>query len=329
MARSSPLRSGLRELMQSPSIVLGEIAWRWGFGLTVWAVLLYTTLTFLAGIKISEGEWKVLRSLEPYSMQIVLAHILAELGPMLARWIPAVMPVLMVLWVLLASIGRAATLKALLSQPSAMNWLGLIGINVLRVVVLVAAVLAFFAGGILIGVWVPPSPERSMLPGFLMLLLALVVGSLWSMLNWFLSLAPIFAVRDGRGAFASLRDSVELFHSEPGRYIAIAGALGIMRSLLIGVILLASLAAAGTAAQGQWQGALTFGVIVSLIYFALVDVLQIWRIAAYVKLAEPEPETDPELAPPAEPLLPPLPQFGTPFRSTEDAGDLPPIPESQ
>ncbi|HXZ81234.1 MAG TPA: hypothetical protein VEG30_15000 [Terriglobales bacterium] len=328
MAHASPLRSSFRELIESPSLVLGEIAWRWGFGLVVWAVIFYTALTFLAGIKISDGEWRVLKSLEPYSMALVLAQILADLGPMLGRWIPAVIPVLMVLWVVLASIGRAATLKALL-QESATNWLGLLGINTLRVVVLLAAVLAFFGGGILIGAWIPPSPEKQLLPTLLIFLVALVVGSIWSMLNWFLSLAPIFALRDGRGGFASFRESVELFRSYPGRYTTIAAALGLMRSVLLGAILLASLAVVGAAAQGQWRGALTFSVIVSLIYFAMTDFLHIWRIAAYVKLAEAEPEIAPEPAVlPSEPLLPPAPQFESDFGGGGNISP-PPLPEGQ
>jgi len=330
MAGFTPLRSGFRQLVSSPGLVLAEIAWRWGFGFAVCAVLFYSALTFLSGIRISDAEWKLLHGLQPYSTAMVIAHILAELQPVLGRWISAVFPALALLWVLLASVGRAATLKALLSRERTVNWVGMLGINILRVAVTVAAVLAFFGGSILIGVWVRPPAEKSVLPTLLVLLTALVVGLLWSMLNWFLSLAPIFTVRDGRGTFASIGDSLELFRSQPLRYSAIAAGLGTLRALLLAGILLASLAALGAGAQGQWRPALWFAAVVSLLYFAAADLLHIWRIAAYVSLVEPdiEPEPTPALLPPQPVIsLPPLP-LGEAFPGAN--GDAHPgIPEGQ
>jgi hypothetical protein len=78
-------------------------------------------------------------------------------------------------------------------------------------------------------------------------------------------------------------------------------ALGLFRLLLLVVVSLLSFVPLGMIGDFPARGIVMVSITVALVYWALMDVVQIWRIAAYVSLAEYEPEvpvtTVPVLAP--------------------------------
>ena len=61
----TPLRDGWRVLMRAPASVLAEIAWRWTFGVALWAILYYSFREYFATVEISRTEYHLLRSLQP------------------------------------------------------------------------------------------------------------------------------------------------------------------------------------------------------------------------------------------------------------------------
>ncbi len=78
-------------------------------------------------------------------------------------------------------------------------------------------------------------------------------------------------------------------------------ALGLLRLVLLVVVSLVSFVPLGMIGDFPARGIVVVSITVALVYWALMDVMQIWRIAAYVSLAEYEPEvpvaTTPVIAP--------------------------------
>lgn len=238
--------------------------------------------------------------------------------PIVLRIFSYTLPALVVLWVAAATLGRAATLKALLGDKCRpVRWSALAGVNLLRVVALLAAVLAFVGSSILIGRLF--RGEQELLGAAILLGLGvnLLILSLWSLLNWFLSLAPIFVMRDGASAFPAFAASLDLFRERSGPYMGAAIGLGIVRLILITLVSFLSLIPLGLIGNSSLGAVIAVGVIIALIYYALTDVVQIWRIAAYTSLAIYGPEISMPVLP-----VPPLPvEPQTPV-------ELPPLPSS-
>lgn len=308
VATPSPIRDGWRAITRTPSLILCEIAWRWTFGIALWAVLAYIALSSLGQVRISDTEIKLMRALDPRISSYVLLRVMNAIVPVVVQVFVYTLPALVVLWIAAATVGRAATLKALLGERCGkVRWSALAGVNLLRVVVLFAAVLAFVGSSILIGRMFRGEPQLLGAAILMSMGVDLLILSAWSLLNWFLSLAPIFVMRDGAGTFGALAASLDLFRERSGPYMGAAVGLGLVRLVLITVVSVLSVIPLGMIGNSPMFAVIVAGITLALIYYALTDAIQIWRIAAYVSLAVYEPEI-PAVVVPAQPL-PVMPQY--------------------
>jgi len=321
VASATPVRNGWRAITRTPALILCEIAWRWTFGVALWAVLAYIAFSSLGQVRMSDTEIRVVRAFDPYATAYVLVRVMNAIVPVVLRVFSYTLPPLILLWIAAATMGRAATLKALLGDKCRpVRWSALVGVNLLRVIVLFAAVLAFVGSSILVGRLFRGQQELLGAAILLGLGVDLLILSVWSLLNWFLSLGPIFTMRDGAGTFQSFAASLDLFRERSGPYMGAAVGLGIVRLVLITGVSFLSLIPLGMVGRSPLGGVIAIGITVALIYYALTDVVQIWRIAAYTSLATYEPEIPVPVVPvqplPVEPQapveLPPLPSSPEP-----------------
>jgi len=217
---------------------------------------------------------------------------------------------LSILWIIAASIGRAATVRGLLDyfrRDTAGNaafelprrsssFRSLIGLNFLRVAVALAAMLAFMGAAILVSFVSSDAHPHPGLAFILFLPLAAVIGMLWSALNWVLSLACIFSVRDGADALGALSAAVSFFRERMGPVFAV--------SIWIGLAHLTALSVAGTAVSlplafihlAPTRLVIAAMIVATLVYFGVADWLYMVRLAGYVCIAE-MPETLAKSAP--------------------------------
>src|SRR6202022_3439760 len=212
MKRRSPTLEGFQVLFRQPALGLAEIAWRWSFSLAVAASLLYSVGQYLATLPVTSAEIFLLRTRQPVLILQALDRIFQGSAP---RAVAAAIVLALALtlgWIVLASVGRAATLKALFgyfrenSEPSdsavdgtagTPSWrmASLIGLNSLRASAALAAVVGGTLGALLLAAAsssrTDPAPGRALLIFFVLTMLA---GLAWTTLNWVLSLAAIFVV---------------------------------------------------------------------------------------------------------------------------------------
>src|SRR6201997_3078842 len=114
MALRSPTLEGFRAAFRRPSLTLAEIVWRWAVGVTVAALFVFGLFEYLNTLPVTNGELLFLRTRHPYLVAEAIAHILrGSLNRVvMAGLLAGVM--LATLWMVAASVGRIATVRALL-----------------------------------------------------------------------------------------------------------------------------------------------------------------------------------------------------------------------
>jgi|SRR5579863_3179532 hypothetical protein len=331
----SPTAEGFRAAFRRPSLTLAEISWRWTAGATAGALCLFGLFEYLDTLPVTNGELLFLRTRHPYLVGEAIAHILrgslnrAVLTGMVAAWMLAC------LWIVVASLGRIATVRGLLDYFRAgVADKGLAGgtvndvqksvagevpansvhetavsakirplralarLNFLRVAVALAAMLGFVGASILAGFASPDSDPQPGVAFFLFLPLAALVCFLWWALNWLLSLAGMFAVRDGQDAPSAVAAAVTLCRERTGAVFAVSSWMGLAHVVaFVGASVVVSIPM-GFAAVAPWRLVLVGMMLVTLVYFALADWLYMARLAGYVCIVEMPEEMPVTLPPP-------------------------------
>lgn len=300
MKRRSPTLEGFQTMFRLPLLGLAEIAWRWSFGLAAAAALVFTLREYLATLPVTAGEMLLLRTRQPALIAQALARIFQGSAPRAAIALAIVTLALTLAWIVLASLGRAVTVKTLLEHfrnsetPSASATRGLtslLALNFLRAATMMAAIIGV-AGAMLVAKAASPPGDPS--PGKVLLtfwLLTMGIGLAYPLLNWYLSLAAIFVVRDEASAFGALAKATEFCRTRPGALAAAGTWFGIAHAIVF--VVASSVVAVPLGFAEVLPGSIVFGgvLLVTLLYFAAVDFLYVGRLTAYVfLLEEPEPE---------------------------------------
>jgi hypothetical protein len=352
MPRISPTLEGFRAAFRRPSLTFAEIAWRWTVGAVACTLFLFSFIEYLDTLPVTPGDATLLRTEQPLLVGRAISHILRG---SLNRAVFAVLLealALVLLWIIGASLGRAATVRSLIayfrreatvldsSGPAPAgedardrsgenrdsihprDFRALLVLNFLRVAVALAALLAFAGAAILASF---ASSNKNPQPGMAFIIFLLFSGLIltaWPALNWILSLASVFSIRDGADALDALSAAVTFSRDRAGSVFAV--------STWTGIAHLVALSVAGTAvslplAFIQFVPPRLIVAVIGLLalaYFAIVDWLYIARLAGYVCIAElpdvlaiPSPLPAPPPAPPQtaidrdEPILSDLPNL--------------------
>jgi hypothetical protein len=297
VVQRSPTIEGFRAMFRRPSFVLAEIAWRWSFRLAAALLLTFSFLEYLNTLPVSRGDVFLLRTGQPGLVSQALAHILHGSGPRLVKALIVLALGMAVAWIGIATLGRAVTVKALLNylrqegagEPSGEKpWrLGpLAGLNFLRAAVTLAGAVGCATAWLL---GAAASPDKDPSPGsavLIFLTIVMLVYLAWSALNWFLSLAAVFVVRQGEDTFGAIAAAVALCRTRTGSVAAASIWFGLAH--LVGFVIASSLVAFPLAFVAVLPAGVVLGgmLLVTLLYFALADFLYAGRLAAYVAIAE-------------------------------------------
>jgi hypothetical protein len=318
--------------MRKPSFALAEITWRWVFGAATTLLVCLSVYEYLRTLPVSGGDLLFLESRHPVLVSQAIAHILAGSARRFIEAALILVPCLGVFWIAAASLGRAATLRPLLEyfqteaqakddaqwklplwhgSPGRVPVSSLVGLNFLRVAVTLAAVVALLGAGVAARLVSPATDPNPVLSFLVFVTTASLVGIVWSMLNWVLSLATIFVVRDGQDTFGSFAASLDFFRDHTGPLMWSSTAFGILH--LVVFVVATSVVFLPTIFLGIVPAGLVLVsvLLLTLIYFAIVDSLYMGRLAAYVCILE-----CPVTVNPAPPIV--APSAGVPASPTGD-----------
>jgi hypothetical protein len=322
MAAWSPTREGFRAIWRQPALSLAEVAWRWSFGAAAGVLLSVGLLEYLDSLPVAGADALLLRTRQPFLVFRTLAHVVQGSGLRLVVAGLFALTALSVLWILLASIGRTATLAVLIEyvrsrarkfgseedetidvRPESPGSFGCLrsvaGLSLLRASVTLAAYCAGVATVILAGFATPI--------GWAVLVLALMsvlIWVTWSSLNWFLSIASIFVVRSGADTFGSLARTVDFLRNRFLSLLAVGAWFGVAHLTLFLCALWSVLLVSAVMGAASPIFALASVFLAILLYFSLVDALYVGRLAAYLAIADaPHSRSAPYVTSPEPPLL--------------------------
>lgn len=295
----SPTSHGFRLAFRRPSIPLAEIAWRWSFAAAAFTLGWLFFREYLASLPVNRVDRLLLASNQPVLISRALHRIFSGSAFRFTEAGVLVAIAFVVAWIALASLGRAATVSAILEQldfetsPRA-PLSSLIFLNFLRATVALAAI-AGALGAIFLSssFWSSThiSVESASRLFFLMLFATWLA---WCILNWFLSLSTIFVVTQNASALSSMTESVALFQRRPGPVIVTGILFGLIHlgaflsAISAAFVTLSTLGAASPALAWLSQ----FVIIAP--YCAIADFLYTARVVAYVFIMRaPEPPVAP------------------------------------
>ena len=283
----SPFRDGLRTVTRDPGLALAEITWRWAFGAGALAILAAGAARFLSSLEVSDSDLTLLRSRVPSLMAEAIAEIFHGAGGTLLAILAVILPAVAALWVAAATVGRAATLRALLRQEGEIGMRTVAGISFLRAALALATLLAY-CGAMIAGGLLATLGEENSLGLFVLVTLALwfVISLISGTLNWYLSVAPLVAVCERLDTLGAVAATVRFVRRHSRQFSGVSAGFGLLRLFFLGaatVLSLIPLALIGTA-SGWIVTALL--VVIALGYFAIADFLYIARLAAYARIGE-------------------------------------------
>jgi hypothetical protein len=220
---------------------------------------------------------------------------------------------------------RSLTSQAAAPRTTSRPIGSLLRLNFLRAAVALAAILGLVGAAILVNLFsaglsssaagsagVEPSGSPPPDPGaglavLLFFPLAGLIFAAWSGLNWVLSMAAVFAVRDGgdarSDALGALSAAVAFCRERSGAVFAVSTWTGLahLTAFVVATTVVSMPLALARIVPGRVV--LAGVVVITLAYFAVADWLYTVRLAGYVCIAE-TPEA--LLAPPLPPVPPPV-----------------------
>lgn len=277
-------------------------------GATATALFFFGFFEFLNTLPVSGGDLLFLKSRQPVLISQAIAHILRGT---LYRGVTSLMLAAILiglLWMLAASLGRIATMRAIfeyvreqISRKAAASGMvlretkplsdgnplqTLLRLNFLRLSVVLGSIIAFWGAGMVAGFAATNKDPRPGLVFLLFIPLAVLIVLIWFYLNWLLSLAAVFAVRDGEDALGSINSAVSLCRERPGAVFAVSTWTGLAHL----VAFVAATTAVGVplslAPLLAWRLVALAVILVTLVYFAAADWVYMARMAGYAVILE-------------------------------------------
>lgn len=291
MRSFSPTAEGFRLIFRRPSIPLAEIAWRWSFAAAAWFLGVMFLFEYADSLPVTRLDRLLLATQQPVLVLRAIRRIFEGSAFRFTRAGVLMTLALVVAWIVLASVGRAVTMRSLteeLELGAAVPWSrktvrSLVAINFLRAAVMLAAVTAGIGSLLLASSMWASTHATAGDAARLWLALLFITGAAWSALNWLLSTSAIFA-GDNRSAFEAVASAVRFCGKRPVALVASGTWFGLAH---FGAFLLACgagfsvLGLAGVIGGGP---VLFLEFLILLVYSAVADFLYIARLAAHVAI---------------------------------------------
>jgi hypothetical protein len=286
-------------MFRRPSLGIAEVVWRFSFGAATSAVLAFGWIEYLESLPVKSSDLILLESNRPALISRAVLDILHGSGPRLAECAVLLAGSLTIGWIVLASLGRAVTMRALLahfrkslprqtSQQERATAAGavpsLMGLNFLRATVTAAAIVASLVPWFFARIAAGTGDDSLTGASLAVVLVIMLVWSAWYVMNCVLSLAALFVTAENRSTCDAIGAAVE-FSSIHVASLLVANAwfgLAHIASLLLAVFAimlplgLLSVLPPGYAGLGA--------LLVLLVYCVVVDFLRIGNLAAYIAI---------------------------------------------
>jgi hypothetical protein len=275
-----------------PSLVALELLWRWSFGIPLLALLFWEGTRIWAATAAKLQATGVFGFSLQYAWQgaLQVSDAIEVLKPPFAHAAEWIVPMALLVWAVASGLGRNAVVRQYRAQtpwrPAAM-----IALQLLRGLALCATYVVWYlsvqwAANFTLsrGANADPQAEPNLvLYCALVIIFSLGIFTVWALLSWMFSIAPLLALLEDRSIAASLLRSIRLGPLK-GKLVEINLVMGIAK---IGLIVLAMVFSAtplpfedvvsGGALYAWWA-------LVTVLYLVASDYFQVARVVAFVEL---------------------------------------------
>ena len=271
-----------------PSLTALEVLWRWVFGAPALAMVATLALGVWRKAQIDTTALRQISLLDPMSAAATLTQAGMQLLPpvlQVAEWLA---PLLLVAWIVVSSFGRVLVLRRFDAQLHARP-VTLMLLQAARMAALLGSFALWFASMQAAAVVALNGPIAADHDPDLVLYCAIVIiatlgmFTLWAIVSWVFSVAPLLAMLGNLGARASLAAAFRLGPLR-SRLIEINLVMGIVKIALIVLAMVFSAcplpfeSVATTQFMAWWYAAVT------VLYLIASDLFHVVRLVAYLEL---------------------------------------------
>ena len=292
--RATPLR-GTQSFVHTfaacwkrPSLTALEVLWRWVFGAPAMALVATLALGVWRKAQVDTTALRQISLLDPMSAAATLTQATMQLLPPLLRVAEWLAPLLLVAWIVVSSFGRVLVLRRCDAQLHARP-VTLMLLQAARMAALLGIFALWFASlraASLVAVTLPIASGRDpnvVLYCALVIVATLGMFTLWAVVGWVLSVAPLLAMRDNLGAAASLAAAFRLGPLR-SRLVEINLVMGIVKIALIVLAMVASACPLPFESVATPQFMLCWYAAVTVLYLVASDLFHVVRLVAYLEL---------------------------------------------
>lgn len=278
----------LSRCWKNPRWTALEVLWRWVYGIPVLLVLWYEGTKILKAVPLDMKALRSMSILDAMGSSKTLAEAMAVVLPPVAHLLMWLGPVLVVVWVVVASVGRVAVLRRVDTRLHAR--LGtLMVLQAVRVVALLGSFAIWFlcmqwAAGVNITGPLAAGGEPNLV-GYCTLAIVGTLGifSFWAIASWGLSVAPLLAMLQNTGVGRSFVAAFRL-GALKSKLMEINLVMGIVKIALIVLAMVLTACPLPFEAVATPQFMFWWWVGVTVIYFVASDFFHVARLVAYLEL---------------------------------------------
>ena len=271
-------------VMARPSLIFIEVAWRWLFGIPLLLVCWVQSRHILAALTLDAAGLSTLDPQNPWVAVVQLTDAWDQYRPHVTAVLRWLLPVAALAWALCSGVGRSLVLKRM--EPRLRLRPG-------EMIAMQAAWLALLAGTCwgwfrsmqwVAATHITPTGEPDLV-GYSMWAIFLALGffTLWALISWALSIAPLLMLLERCSALSALGRSLKLGREFTGKLVEVNLVMGIANLAL--VVLAMVLSAAPLPFSDQLGADAMHGIYVVATVFYLVasDYFQVVRLKSFVE----------------------------------------------
>ncbi len=278
----------LSECWRRPSLTALEVLWRWVYGIPALLVLRFEGLKILQETPLDYAALKSMTVLDPMGSAQTLAKAMALLLPRVlgvALWLA---PLLVVVWVVVSAVGRTVVMRRV-DKRLHVQVGTLIVLQALRVVALLGSFVFWFwcmerVAELTVTGPIAAGGEPNLV-GYFSLVIVATLGlfTLWAVVSWALSVAPLLAMLNGLGVGGSLSAAFRLGPLK-AKLVEINLVMGIVKIALIVLAMVFSATPLPFESVTTPEFLFWWWTGVTVVYFVGSDFFHVARQVAYLQL---------------------------------------------
>jgi len=278
----------LSECWRRPSLTALEVLWRWAYGVPALLVLWYEGSKILQETPVDFAALRNMTVLDPMGSATTLAKAMEVLLPPVLRVALWLVPVMVVAWVLMSAVGRTVVLRRVDGRLHSRVGT-LIVLQAVRVVALLGSFVVWFWCMERVAEMTVMGPVAAggepNLVGYFSLVIVATLGlfTLWAVVSWALSIAPLLAMLKGLGVGGSLAAAFRVGPLK-AKLVEINLVMGIVKIALIVLAMVFSATPLPFESVTTPEFLFWWWAGVTVVYFLGSDFFHVARQVAYLQL---------------------------------------------